>query len=457
MANGLLNPVNPLQGLTGIPGVSELPGSGSYVTSQGLIGAVGQLSDAIAKQQNIPLTLGRTGLGFVSGQQQGVSNLAQMQQLRQKILESGLDIQQKQYGLAKAPYEVRELQQKVATGDIDLAQKQMSNTAIVKLLQSLPPEELAYAASDTGKFLDRYYATQPVFDEETLSYMNAIAGTTQFSKLTEDQKLKVATFSNAPSGEKAASQKIDKAKAVREGAVGLPDIVSREDLLNQLNQNQVERARPTQPVEEIVKEDKPVALIDSPKISPKEREQLLIKRPQAEASVSFAIDKTREMRNTATRLLNDPAFDDAFGLTGLGASLIPGSPAADVRATLDTLRNQSFVQGLSAMREASKTGGAVGNVTEAEGKRFENLRASLSQAQSPERARQELERMITELDESEERVSQAYTGTYGEVEFKLRPKTERIQTLDIPAVGTIVDGFEFLGKDPSKPENWRPI
>lgn len=456
MADGLLNPLNPLQGLTGVPGVNELPGSQSYVTSQGLLGAVGQLSDALSRQQNIPLTLGRTGLGFVSGQQQGMSNLAQMQQLRQKILESGLDIQQKQYGLAKAPYEVRELQQKVATGDIDLAQKQMSNTAIVKLLQSLPPEELAYAASDTGKFLDRYYATQPVFDEETLSYMNAIAGTTQFSKLSEDQKLKVATFSNAPAGDKAASQKTERAKAIREGVTGLPEIISREDMLNQLSPNQIQQGRPTQPAEEIVKEDKPVALIDSPKISPKEREQLLIKMPQAQASVSFAIDKTREMRNTAARLLNNPNFDKAFGLTGMGSSLIPGSPAADVRATLDTLKNQSFVQGLSAMREASKTGGAVGNVTEAEGKRFENLRVSLSQAQSAKQAKEELERLIKELDESESRVSQAYTGTYGDVQFQVRPKTERIQALDVPAIGTVEEGFEFLGGDPADPNNWRP-
>ena len=35
MANGLLDPLNPLQGLGNVPGVTDLTGSESYVTTQG--------------------------------------------------------------------------------------------------------------------------------------------------------------------------------------------------------------------------------------------------------------------------------------------------------------------------------------------------------------------------------------------------------------------------------------
>lgn len=157
MANGLLDPLNPLAGLTGIPGVSELPGAESYVTTQGVTGAVTNLADAIAKQQNPALAIGRTGLGYISGQQTGMQNLANMQKLRQDILKSGLDIQQSQYNLMKAPLDIQKLGLEISEKGLDVSRKQVSNNAILQLLQSLPKEELALAASNPDKWLDAYY------------------------------------------------------------------------------------------------------------------------------------------------------------------------------------------------------------------------------------------------------------------------------------------------------------
>jgi len=162
---GLLDPLNPLSGLSGIPGVSELPGAESYVTTQGVTGGLTNLADALAKQQNPALAIGRTGLGFISGRQQGMTDLANMQKLRQDILKSGLDIQQSQYNLMKAPLDIQKLGLDISEKELDVSKKQVSNNAILQLLQSLPKEELALAASNTYKWLDNYYKrTAPTTD-----------------------------------------------------------------------------------------------------------------------------------------------------------------------------------------------------------------------------------------------------------------------------------------------------
>lgn len=268
----------------------------------------------------------------------------------------------------------------------------------------------------------------PKFDEETETYMNTAFGTSDYNMLNNQQKMQVALFSNAPAEKDAADLRVKIRTAEREGVKGLPQITSRADYFRQLTQPeepvttvQTQPEVKVEPKQEGTTEIKAeIPLVQSETISPKEKEKLLISKPQTTASVEYAIDQTRQMRNTARRLLADPNLDNAFGLTGLGMSLMPGTPAADVRATLDTLKNQSFVQGLQAMRAASKTGGAVGNVSDSEGKRFESLRASLSQAQSAERAREELERLDKELEETEKRLSGAYSRTYGTGEFNVR-------------------------------------
>ncbi len=62
----------------------------------------------------------------------------------------------------------------------------------------------------------------------------------------------------------------------------------------------------------------------------------------------------------------------------------------DFKALLEPLKSQIFTQTLQAMRDASKTGGAVGSVSEQEGRRFENALGALDNAQSAEQFKQQL-------------------------------------------------------------------
>lgn len=135
---GLLDPINPLSGLTGTPGVSELPGAESYVTGQGIQGGLNQLVDAISQRQNPLLAAGRVGLGFVGGQQQGMQNLANFQKLRQDLMKGGLDITQSKLNIGEKQF--------------DLGRKVSQQQNLYNLIRNLSPAEKALALSNEEEF-----------------------------------------------------------------------------------------------------------------------------------------------------------------------------------------------------------------------------------------------------------------------------------------------------------------
>jgi hypothetical protein len=75
---------------------------------------------------------------------------------------------------------------------------------------------------------------------------------------------------------------------------------------------------------------------------------------------------------------------------GAMAKLVPGTPAMDFATDLDHLKSSIAFNELSDMREASKTGGALGNVSEKELVLLESALAGLNQFQSPENLRKNL-------------------------------------------------------------------
>jgi hypothetical protein len=168
-----------------------------------------------------------------------------------------------------------------------------------------------------------------------------------------------------------------------------------------------------------------VPLIESSAIAPKNKEQLLIEQPKATEATEYALNTTRNIRNAARRLLDNPSFKEAFGTDGVLKSYIPNTEAASAAAELETLKNQLFLQGITEMRNASQTGAAVGNVTEKEGGRFENLKASLQQKKKFSDIVSELERLDKEMETTEKRVSNSYNRTYRPAEFIIEPLYER--------------------------------
>lgn len=89
----------------------------------------------------------------------------------------------------------------------------------------------------------------------------------------------------------------------------------------------------------------------------------------------------------------DQALGQVSGWTagpGSYLSMIPGTGARDLEATLATVKANLGFNELAAMRAASPTGGALGQVTERELAFLQSTLAALDTAQSPEQLRQNL-------------------------------------------------------------------
>jgi hypothetical protein len=92
---------------------------------------------------------------------------------------------------------------------------------------------------------------------------------------------------------------------------------------------------------------------------------------------------------------------------------IPGGDAANAQAQLETLKAQVAFQTLQDMRNASKTGGALGQVTERELAMLQNALVPLEQAQSYDQFKKAMQDILKFTQESKGRVRTAYDRIYG--------------------------------------------
>lgn len=169
-------------------------------------------------------------------------------------------------------------------------------------------------------------------------------------------------------------------------------------------------------------------------LQPKEiqkREALL---PQATQSLKTVNNTMSIIGQTVDKLLANP--NGINGITGLigGATPALTNAARAAKADLEQLKNLAFVQGLTELRAASKTGAGVGNVSNREGDRFENLKASLDRSQSKEDLESSLRRLKAQSEFTIQTMQEAFDETYA---YK--------SAAPVAPQGT--GGFKYLGKE----------
>lgn len=156
---------------------------------------------------------------------------------------------------------------------------------------------------------------------------------------------------------------------------------------------------------------KDVAGAEKAKVEGKTAGERVAEAPQAELTYKSAVGTLDRLASEAKALRDHPGLK---GITGW-QSLFPnaaGGQAANAQAKLETLKSQIGFGVLQAMREASKTGGALGSVSDAEGKRLENNLAALAQSQSLEEFQKNLDQIIGYAETSKGRLGEAYRQTY---------------------------------------------
>jgi hypothetical protein len=144
-----------------------------------------------------------------------------------------------------------------------------------------------------------------------------------------------------------------------------------------------------------------------------ERAEQYVGMPQATQSYETTRNALDRLEREAKAIRDDKNLWRSTGALGPLWSA-PGSAARDLDARMKTLTSQTGLSALQAMRDASKSGGALGSVTQGEHQILQNNVAALDQGQSPEAYRASLDRLIEYARDSKARIEKAYKSTYGE-------------------------------------------
>ena len=205
------------------------------------------------------------------------------------------------------------------------------------------------------------------------------------SPAEEEQRIRIANASRAP-----ATPAQPSAPVAVVGEDGKIKYVSREDAIN--------------------KGMTPASAIES--LPPKEIQKREAALPQAKQAVKTVSNTMSVIGQTVDSLLANPEGID--GITGLVYGVTPAitASARKAKAELEQLKNLAFIQGITELRAASKTGAAVGNVTNREGDRFENLKASLDRSQSKDDLIAALKKLKTQADLTTQFMTEAFDDTY---------------------------------------------
>lgn len=146
-----------------------------------------------------------------------------------------------------------------------------------------------------------------------------------------------------------------------------------------------------------------------------ERGELEAKKPQAILSTKTAVSGLDRMNDAIAQLKQMSGLASATGNLQ-GRSWMPNiwQSTADADAAVRNLKGKVATTALQAMRDASKSGGAVGSVTEKEWPILESMIANLDPLQGDALFVQRLDELQDYARGAKERLLEAYKNTYKE-------------------------------------------
>jgi hypothetical protein len=396
--------------------LASTPEEKASLEAQKTLGTIAGLGTGVLSNWNKGVAASVLGgfTGASAGRQAPISNLYTQQK---NILEYG------------------DLLNKVKKGTFEAQEAELKNAAWVDAINKAPDaasrNQLILNAPEVVK---AQLGASPLYNKDLQIFSSAIGKPVNLWDANDYRNYNA--YVERATTETAGKEAVNRERLAFETGRTIPPMETKEQFLNRITgqptgtpqgtPQATPAGKPSTGFKQPEKEVKTgVPLIESSAISPKNKEQLLIEQPKATAATEYSLNATRRIQNTVRRLLDNPNLSKAFGADGVLKSYIPDTEAASAAAELDTLKNQLFVQGITEMRSASQTGAAVGNVTEKEGARFENLQASLQQKKKFKDIVAELERLDKEMDTTENRISNAYNRTYRPAEFIIENRYER--------------------------------
>lgn len=167
--------------------------------------------------------------------------------------------------------------------------------------------------------------------------------------------------------------------------------------------------------------------------------------PETKQRFTLLEQSLDRLDSAANDVLNDPGLDRIVGglYQGKAPNLTPGAVTAQTK--LDTLKTMISGTVLQTMRDMSKTGGAVGAVTEREWPRLENMLANLYQTQDL----QSFKKQANSIREYTKQVKGAAREAY---EADVRTAVSGPQSRGQPARQPSAQAVDYLRTQPT-PDN----
>lgn len=146
-------------------------------------------------------------------------------------------------------------------------------------------------------------------------------------------------------------------------------------------------------------------------LTPKEIQTREAAHPQATLAVT---NVTASLDQLKTQLETLKTHKGLPGITGaVGGRLPSASPdSIDAQAVYDTATASGALAALQALRDASKTGGALGNTSDADMALLKNSIGALSRVQTTKALKSNIDLAIKRLDDIKTRTEAAYKETY---------------------------------------------
>lgn len=146
-------------------------------------------------------------------------------------------------------------------------------------------------------------------------------------------------------------------------------------------------------------------------LAPKEYQAREAKFPAATTAVKTVESKADKLIADIETLKNHPGLDSITGAVyGRTPSVTAEGRAA--QALYDSIVARGGFQELSAMRAASPTGGALGNVSNQEGQQLKDAFGTLNRTQDASDLRKQLGRVAEDVRGAKTRIREAYDMTY---------------------------------------------
>jgi hypothetical protein len=146
-------------------------------------------------------------------------------------------------------------------------------------------------------------------------------------------------------------------------------------------------------------------------LTPKERQSREAKFPQATSAVKTFETTSNTLIKDLETLAKHPGLSS---ITGIAAGRLPGITSAgrEAEALFDKISARGGFQELQNMRQASPTGGALGNVSNQEGAQLRQAFAALDRRQDAASVRKAISDAINQIRASQQTIKEAYDMTY---------------------------------------------